>query len=226
MVKHLSAMWETWVRSLGWEDPLEKEMAPQSSILVWKIPWMEEPGGLQSTGSQRVGHDWETSLSLSYSIVLIHNILFIYLSVDGYLNCFHFLVKDVVVMKFYVEVLCESHSVMSDSLWSQGLYSPLILQDKILEWVAIPFSGGSSQPRDQTQVSCIAADSLPAELLYMFSIFLGLYQGVELMAHLVTLRLTFGRTAKLFLKQLHYQGMRVPISSQFHQHLFIFLFGF
>ena len=56
-------MQETWVRSLGWEDPLEKEVATHSSILVWKIPWTEEPGRLQSMGSQRVGHDWETSLS-------------------------------------------------------------------------------------------------------------------------------------------------------------------
>ena len=56
-LKHLPAMWETWVRSLGWEDPLEKEMATHSSILVWRIPWTEEPGGLQSTRSQRVGHD-------------------------------------------------------------------------------------------------------------------------------------------------------------------------
>ena len=56
-VKDLPAMQETWVRSLGWEDPLEKGMAPHSSILVWRIPWTEEPAGLQSLGSQRVGHD-------------------------------------------------------------------------------------------------------------------------------------------------------------------------
>ena len=56
-LKCLRAMWETWVRSLGQEDPLEKEMATHSSILAWRIPWMEEPGGLQSTGSQRVGYD-------------------------------------------------------------------------------------------------------------------------------------------------------------------------
>ena len=55
-------MRETWVRSLGWEDPLEKEMATHSNILAWRIPWMEEPGGLQSMGSQRVGHDRATSL--------------------------------------------------------------------------------------------------------------------------------------------------------------------
>ena len=57
MVKCLSAMQETWVRSLGREDPLEKEMATQSSTLAWRIPWMEEPGRLQTMGSQRVGHD-------------------------------------------------------------------------------------------------------------------------------------------------------------------------
>ena len=54
MVKCLPAMRETWVQSLGWEDPLEKEMATDSSTLSWKIPWTEEPGRLQSKGSQRV----------------------------------------------------------------------------------------------------------------------------------------------------------------------------
>ena len=56
-VKHLSTMWETWVQSLGREDLLEKEMATHSSILAWKIPWMEEPGRLQFMRSQRVGHN-------------------------------------------------------------------------------------------------------------------------------------------------------------------------
>ena len=56
-VKHLPAMLETWVQFLGWEDPLEKEMATHSSTLVWKIPWTEEPGRLQSMGSQRVTDD-------------------------------------------------------------------------------------------------------------------------------------------------------------------------
>ena len=59
-VKHLPVMWETWVQSLGREHPLEKEMATHSSILAWKIPWTEELGGLQSTGSQRVEHDLAT----------------------------------------------------------------------------------------------------------------------------------------------------------------------
>ena len=57
MVKTLPAMLETQVQSLGREDPLEKEMATHSSVLAWNVPWTEEPGGLQSMGSQRVGHD-------------------------------------------------------------------------------------------------------------------------------------------------------------------------
>ena len=57
MVKRLPTMRESWVQSLGWEDLLEKEMATHSSTLAWKIPWTEEPGRLQSMGSQRLGHD-------------------------------------------------------------------------------------------------------------------------------------------------------------------------
>ena len=57
MVKRLPTMWETRVQSLGQEGLLEKEMATHSSVLVWRIPWVEEPGGLQSMGLQRVGHD-------------------------------------------------------------------------------------------------------------------------------------------------------------------------
>ena len=71
MVKHLPSMRETRVWSLGWEDPLEKEMAIHSSILAWKIPWMKEPGRLQSMWSQRVRHDWVSSLSLSLAELLV-----------------------------------------------------------------------------------------------------------------------------------------------------------
>ena len=70
MVKNLPAVWETWVWSLGREDPLEKEMAIHSSTIAWKIPWTEEPGRLQSTGSQRVGHNWVTSLSFPSLVFL------------------------------------------------------------------------------------------------------------------------------------------------------------
>ena len=66
-VKHLPTTRETWVWSLGWEDLLEKEMATHSSILAWKIPWTEEPGRLQSMGSQRVRHNRATSIWLSFA---------------------------------------------------------------------------------------------------------------------------------------------------------------
>ena len=72
MVERLPGMWETWVWFLGREDLLEKEMATHSSTLAWKIPWMEKPGRLQSMESQRVGHDWATSLA----VILVNSYLF------------------------------------------------------------------------------------------------------------------------------------------------------
>ena len=73
MVKNLTATKETWVRFLGWENPLEKGTATQSSVLAWRIPWIEEPGRLQSIGSQSVRHDWGTftfTLSAAKSLQL------------------------------------------------------------------------------------------------------------------------------------------------------------
>ena len=78
-LKCLPAMWETRVQFLGREDPLEKEMATHSSILAWRIPWMEKPSRLQSTGSQIVGHDWATSPSYSlegfWSVAVVKGLL-------------------------------------------------------------------------------------------------------------------------------------------------------
>ena len=74
-VKASASMWETQVQSLGREDPQEKEMAIHSSTIVWKISWTEEPGRLQSMGSQRVGHDWAISLSLSHTSKVMLKIL-------------------------------------------------------------------------------------------------------------------------------------------------------
>ena len=68
-VKCLSTMWEIWVRALGWEDPLEKEMAIHSSTIAWKIPWTEEPGRLQSMGLQTVGHEYSNDFTfIKYQI--------------------------------------------------------------------------------------------------------------------------------------------------------------
>ena len=64
MVKNLPAMWETWVLSLGWEDPLKKGKTTHSSILAWRVSWTEEPGRLLSMGSQRIRHDWAMNTSL------------------------------------------------------------------------------------------------------------------------------------------------------------------
>ena len=65
-IKHLPTMWETQVQSLGWEDPLEKEMANHSSTLAWKIPWVEERSRLQSMGSQRVRYDFTLTFLTGY----------------------------------------------------------------------------------------------------------------------------------------------------------------
>ena len=79
MLKRLPTMRETWVQSLGREDLLEKEMATHSSILAWKIPWTEEPGRLQSMGSQRVGHDWTTSLLREVRILIVDSMMKVWL---------------------------------------------------------------------------------------------------------------------------------------------------
>ena len=88
IVKRLPAVRETWVRSLGWEDPLEKEMATHSSTLAWKIPRTVEPCRLQSMGSQRVRHDWATSLhftlvSVKYLVVQLLS----YVCFCGLMDC-------------------------------------------------------------------------------------------------------------------------------------------
>ena len=70
LVKNPPAMWETLVRSLGWEDPLEEGLATYSSILAWRIPWTQDPGRLQSMGLQRVGQDWETKAQHIYMCIL------------------------------------------------------------------------------------------------------------------------------------------------------------
>ena len=124
MVKHLSAVQETRVWSLGWEDPLEKEMATHSSTLAWKIPWTEEPGRLQSMGSWRVGHNWVTSLSLGGGA-----------PAKSLQSCL---------------TLCNPSDCSPPGFSVHG-----ILQARTLEWIVIPFSRGTSQPRDQTLVSCI-----------------------------------------------------------------------
>ena len=81
-----------WVRSLGWKDTLEKEMATHYSIFAWEILWTEEPGGLQSIGSRRVEPDLVTKQQQQqYSIVYIYHIILIHSAISEYLGCFHVL---------------------------------------------------------------------------------------------------------------------------------------
>ena len=84
MVKNLPTLQETWVQSLGWEDPLEKGMPTHSSILAWRIPWTEEPGGLQSLASQRVRHNWATkrahTCTYTHTHTHTHKVWVLYLS--------------------------------------------------------------------------------------------------------------------------------------------------
>ena len=138
-LKCLPAMQETWVRSLGWEDPLEKEMATHSSILAWRIPWAEEPGGLQSTGSQRVGHNWATSLHLSISKVFFlswkHIISILYqcdfywlhsllMNLQGSCSC-SLLLNDTAVEVFVSLVCFPSHLFLEMSLMGQRVWTVL-----------------------------------------------------------------------------------------------------
>ena len=85
-VKNLPAMWETQVWPLAWEDPLEKEMATHSSILAWRVPWTEEPGGLQCLGLQNVRHDWEINTCRWFRFVLKSENLCIRLSTSRGIN--------------------------------------------------------------------------------------------------------------------------------------------
>ena len=105
MVKNLPAMCETWVRSLDWEDPLEKGMATHSSILAWKIPWTEEPGRLQSMGLQRVRHNWVTFTLRSYKLGILEDFCLIIYCVIAVLCTVHRLI----LLTFFFSQLSSIH---------------------------------------------------------------------------------------------------------------------
>ena len=144
-----------WVWSLGWEDPLEEEMATHFSILAWNIPWTEEIGGPQSIGSQRVRHDWSNlscmrTLQAKWGRVGFDST-----------NCYT-TVRHVCVHVKSLQLcltLCD-HTDCSPP----GTSAHRILQTRTLEWVAISFSRWSSQPKDQTHISCISCTD--SQILY------------------------------------------------------------
>ena len=136
MAKHLLAMQETWVQSLGQEDPPENEMGKLYRILAWRIPWTEEPGWLQSMGSQRVEHDWGTNI---FTFFILQQLL----------------ISGVCSVTQLCPTLCDS---MDSSL--PGSSVDRILQSRILECVAISWSRGSSRPRNWTHISCVIRQTL------------------------------------------------------------------
>ena len=103
MVKNLPATRETWVRSLSWEDPLEKEMATHSSILAWRIPWTEEPGWLPTVGSQRVEHDWVTD---AFTFILSWTWIYILVSLSNSVPLSHFSIFPLFA-RIFLHLLCE-----------------------------------------------------------------------------------------------------------------------
>ena len=139
------------------EDPLEKEMATHSSILAWRIPWTEEPGRLQSTVSQRGGHDWALSLHFTSVLNFYYSVLSTQVLTHIITTSLFFSLSNVLTVQLTIESV--RRSVMSNSLWPQspsGSSVHGIFQARILEWVTIPFSRGYSWARNQTQVSHIA----------------------------------------------------------------------
>ena len=158
---NLPAMQETWVWSLGQEDHLEKGMTTHSNILVQRIPWTEEPDRLQSMGLQKVGHDWATNTFTSTLMKWSES---------------HSVVTDSLWPQILQASGVGSLSLLQGIFPTEGLNPGLLhcrwilywLSHKgslrILEWVAYPFSRGSSWPRNQTRSPALQADSLPTEL--------------------------------------------------------------
>ena len=150
---------ETHVQSLGGEDLLEKDIAIHSSILAWRVPWTEEPGGLWSIGSQRVGHDWVTNhahmqeklfleLSLGFLGLLSFTSSFLHFKINIHICCLGFPGSSIgkesncnarmqVLFTKQCSTLCDPMNCNSTGSSVHG-----ILQARILEWVAIPFSRG------------------------------------------------------------------------------------
>ena len=146
VIKNPPAVQETWVWSLDWEDPLEKEMATHFSILAWEIPCTEEPGGLQSKGLDMT--EWVSTHTCVFYILLHLLLRFNYFLHHILANSFPNIVT------IFNEKVKVKGAQSCPALWNPMDYTVCgILQATILEWVAIPFSRGSSQPREQTQVS-------------------------------------------------------------------------
>ena len=138
MVRNLPAMKEIQVQSPGWKDPLEEEMATHSSILAWRIPWTEQPGGLQSMGSQRVRHDWAANTSTFIYMcvcVCVHcSLLTLTLSPGFYFSCACML-------------SCFNHVWLFVTLWTVAHQAALSIGFSRQEyWSGLPFLSPGDLP--------------------------------------------------------------------------------
>ena len=123
-VKNLPAMQVTWVQSLGQDDPLEKVMSTHSNVLAWRIPWTDEPGGLQSLGSQRVRHNWVTKIKNKLKIILFPTASKIWSAYGLTWWKIELKTYNINYKPYWERLLLFSHSVMSDSLYSMDRSTP------------------------------------------------------------------------------------------------------
>ena len=186
-------MQETWVQSLDWEDPLQKGKATHSSILAWRIPWTEEPGGLQPMGSQRIGHNWVTwkksspvkplkpsmpgPLFVGSSLIINLFTCYRYIQIIGIFQIFYFLLV-LVVFNLTKNFPNSAAAAVAKSLQPcptlcdpidcspPGSPVPGILQARTLEWVAISFSNAWKWKVKVKSLSCVWLFATPWTTAY------------------------------------------------------------
>ena len=154
MVKDLPATQETLVWSLGQEDPLEKGVATHSCILGWRIPWTEEPGGLQSTGSQRVRHNWETNTNPNVHIKVMFLLYSIKCIILLYLLKVHTLIKNTLLLKSTSHHLSLQAAVIS--LLVEGPTSMLVAPDWS-GWRSLKIGINTAICYNKTTMMCMAS---------------------------------------------------------------------
>ena len=147
-------MWKTQVWSLGWEDPLEKEMAIHSSTVAWKIPWTEEPGRLQSMGSQRLRHDWATSRHFIYVHIYDFVSAFIF-GRAGSSFCTRAFSSCGTQASHCGDFSCEAQALGHQGFGRCGSWALETSSTVARMGLAAPQHMGSSQLRDWTCVSCL-----------------------------------------------------------------------
>ena len=173
MVKNLPAVRETWVWSLGGEDPLEKGMATHSSTLAWKIPWTEEPGRLPSMGSHRVGHDW-SALAAAAEHWVEFPLLYSRFLLVTYFIC-------ACVLSYF------SHVRLFVILWTVAHQAPLSVgfsKQEYWSWLPCPSPGDLPHPGIEPRSPALEVDSLwlapPGKPTYFIHSISGIYMSIPI----------------------------------------------